>query len=89
MYPTITNTTYTIVVPVNNNTNLDVGDIISFEVPEKYQIKNITTYLHRIVEKGIDKYGEYYIAKGDNNFLKDSIKIRRKNIDYVVIAILY
>ncbi len=60
---------------------IDVGDIISFN-------KNGLLIVHRIVEKGIDSKGVYFITKGDNNNFSDG-KIRFENIEYVTIGILY
>ena len=68
------------VVPENEN-EINVGDIIS------YRFGNILI-VHRIVEKGIDDEGVYFIPQGDNNILSDE-KIRFKDIKYVTIGVLY
>jgi len=60
---------------------IGVGDIISF-----WQDNNII--VHRVVEKGIDKYGVYFITKGDNNDLKDE-RIRFSDIDSVLVGVIY
>ena len=44
--------------------------------------------VHRVVEKGIDEQGVYFITKGDNNNI-DDCKIRFKDIDTVLIAVIY
>jgi len=44
--------------------------------------------MHRVVKKGIDNDGEYYITKGDNNLFKDRIRIRKNDINYMVIMII-
>ena len=60
---------------------IQVGDIISFK-KDNYLI------VHRVVEKGRDDQGVYFITKGDNNSLNDG-KIRFEDIKYITIGILY
>lgn len=60
---------------------LHVGDIITFR-----QDNNLI--VHRIVEKGIDEEGWFFITKGDNNNINDG-KIRFSQIDSVLIALFY
>ena len=88
MYPVITENTCEIVLPVKNDTVIEIGDIISFNVTKEYCIKNNCRYMHRVVKKGIDNDGEYYITKGDNNLFKDRIRIRKNDINYMVIMII-
>jgi signal peptidase I len=61
--------------------DIHVGDIISFE-------KNGLTIVHRVIEKGIDSQGTYFITKGDNTEIIDG-KIRFKDIKYKTIGVLY
>ncbi len=68
------------VVPVNES-QIQVGDIVSFKRGENMIV-------HRIVEKGIDENGIYFITKGDSNQYPDE-KIRFKDIAYVTIGVLY
>lgn len=68
------------IVPSSEN-EINVGDIITF------QDDNILV-IHRVIEKGSDDYGEYFITKGDNNPVSDG-KIRFKDIKYKTIGILY
>ena len=58
-----------------------IGDLVSYEKDEK-------TYIHRIIRIGEDEKGKYYITKGDNASLSDE-KIRFKDIKYVTIGILW
>ncbi len=58
-----------------------VGDLITFESGE-------TLIIHRVIEKGIDAEGIYFITKGDNNTRSDG-KIRFEAIRYKTIALLY
>lgn len=60
---------------------LHVGDIITFR-----QEGNLI--VHRIVEKGIDEEGWFFITRGDNNNLADG-KIRFSQIDSVLVALIY
>ena len=60
---------------------LHVGDIITFRQDDDLIV-------HRIVEKGIDKDGWFFITKGDNNNITDG-KIRFSQIDSVLVALIY
>lgn len=53
--------------------SLVVGDAIYFETPGFRAI-------HRIVEKGVDKDGEFLYTKGDNNSRGDGVKVREHQI---------
>jgi len=57
------------------------GDIISFR-------KNGMLIVHRVVDKGVDSEGIYFITKGDNNNYSDG-KVRFEDIEYITIGILY
>jgi len=63
---------------------LNPGDIISFK-----SSKFNSVIIHRIVEKGKDNKGIYYITKGDNNKYPDSQKVRFSQITGVVVGIIY
>ncbi|MGK0208870.1 MAG: signal peptidase I [Patescibacteria group bacterium] len=60
---------------------IEVGDIVTYE-------RNGDTIIHRVIEKGLDGDGVYFIVKGDNNILSDG-KVRFSEIRYVTIGILY
>lgn len=62
--------------------DLEVGDIASYDGGDGIII-------HRIVEKGVDKDGTYFLFKGDNNPLPDPDKVRFDQIKRVVVGILY
>jgi signal peptidase I len=68
------------IVPTNEN-QLKMGDIISFQ-------KGSDLIVHRIVDKGLDENGIYFITKGDNNLQSDE-RVYFKDIKYVTIGILY
>ena len=60
---------------------INVGDIITFK-RDGYLI------VHRVIEKGIDENGYYFITKGDNTNISDG-KVRFKDIEYVTIGVLW
>jgi len=68
------------VVPENPD-QVVVGDIITFE-------DQGDLIVHRVIEKGTDQEGTYFITKGDNNNITDG-KVRFENIRYVTIAIIW
>ena len=61
--------------------DIHIGDIISFR-------DNSQLIVHRVVDKGLDNEGVYFITKGDNNSVVDG-KVRFKDIEYVTIAIIW
>ena len=60
---------------------INVGDIVSYT-------RNNELIVHRIIEKGTDENGTYFIPKGDANKLADE-KIRFSDIEYITIGVLY
>jgi hypothetical protein len=58
-----------------------VGDIISF-------ISGSDLVVHRVVEKGYDDGGVYFITKGDNNDFDDG-KVRFGQVRYVTVALIW
>jgi hypothetical protein len=61
------------------------GDIIAYA----NSCSEGSTIIHRVIKKGEDQLGTYYIAQGDNNAEADPCKIRFEEIKSVVIAIIY
>lgn len=61
--------------------SINVGDIISFD-------RDGILIVHRVVEKGFDENGLYFITKGDNNGFSDG-KVRFEDVKYITIGILY
>ncbi|MCF7910484.1 hypothetical protein K9L16_02320 [Candidatus Pacearchaeota archaeon] len=61
---------------------IHVGDIISF------RNKQGEIFVHRVIEKGLDSQGVYFITKGDNNLFDDG-KVYFEEIDSVLIGIIY
>ena len=68
------------VVP-ESEAQVGVGDIVSFRVGGLLVV-------HRVVEKGFDGDGVYFVMKGDANLISDG-KIRFEDIEYVTIGIIY
>lgn len=71
------------IVPTNEN-QINEGDIIAYE--SKFADGII---IHRVIKKGEDQLGTYYIVKGDNNPEADPGKVRFEDIKSVVVAIIY
>ena len=61
--------------------DLSVGDIITFR-------DGNDLIVHRIIEKGVDFEGDYFITKGDNNTISDG-KVRFDQVDTVLVALIY
>jgi len=64
--------------------DIEVGDIVSYE--SEYATGTI---IHRVVYKGQDEQGIYFVMKGDNNPTNDPGKIRFNQIKRYVVAIIY
>ena len=69
------------ILPDNPN-DINVGDVISYRT-------FFGTVIHRVIDKGQDEQGIYYIVKGDNNQQQDLYKIRYENVKGVVVAVIY
>ncbi len=62
---------------------INVGDIIS------YKSNNGLIIVHRVVKKGFDDEGAYFILKGDNNPVIDPWKVRCNQYLGKLVAIIY
>ena len=67
------------ITPKSSN-DIEVGDIVSFRYNENLIV-------HRVIKKGIDERGVYFITKGDSSLTKE--KIRFEDIEYITIGILW
>ena len=63
---------------------IKIGDIISFRTGFTDGI-----VIHRVAGIGNDGQGKYYVTKGDNNPSADPGKVRFKDIEGVVVAVVY
>jgi len=61
--------------------DVKVGQIISFRY-------NGDLIVHRVIEKGVDENGIYFITKGDNSNFADG-KIRFSDIEYITVGLIY
>lgn len=64
--------------------DVQVGDIVSYR-SEFAQ----GTIIHRVVYKGEDEDGTYYIMKGDNLATSDPGRVRFNQIERVTVAVIY
>lgn len=64
-----------------SESQINMGDIVTFE-------QDGQLIVHRVIEKGTDKEGIYFITKGDNNDVTDG-KIRFTDIKYITVGILW
>lgn len=81
MYPLLDEGAETIIARPPEN-EIYEGDIITFRTDDGLTV-------HRVVERGYDEKGLYFITKGDNNGITDDYKIRYENIEGVIIAVFY
>ncbi|KYK26828.1 hypothetical protein AYK26_04550 [Euryarchaeota archaeon SM23-78] len=63
---------------------IQIGDIVAYDSEYAQGI-----IVHRVVYKGQDEKGTYFVMKGDNNPTSDPGKIRFEQIKRVVVAIIY
>ena len=84
MDPLIDEGTTTIEIKPKNADEIKVGDIIAYNV-EGYDY----ALVHRVVEKGNDENGVYFVTKGDNFWQEDHEKVRFSDIEGVVVGVLY
>jgi signal peptidase I len=60
--------------------NIEVGDIIAFNVPSPYDKVAPSPTVHRVVEKGSENGEIYFKTKGDNNCDKDPWNVPAQNL---------
>ncbi|NQU98171.1 hypothetical protein HQ533_01785 [Candidatus Woesearchaeota archaeon] len=84
MDPVIDETASALEVVPQTEADIEVGDIVSYN--SEFADGSI---IHRVVYKGQDEQGIYFIMKGDNNPTSDPGKVRFDQINRVLIAIFY
>jgi len=88
MFPLINNDSIGMGFRPDSSEEINIGDIISFwsfaDIENKKRL-----VVHRVIDKGSDEKGIYFITKGDNNPKKDKQKVRFEEVDSVLIGILY
>ena len=80
MLPTLNEKSNGIVVIPSDESEINVGDIVSYE-------KEGFVVVHRVVAKGIDGKGIYFIVKGDNSPATETIRFG--DIRYELSGIIY
>ena len=81
MMPMLNENAHGIEIKPTNESQINVGDIISFN-------QSGIIIVHRVVEKGYDSKGLYFITKGDSSDIPDS-PIRFSDIQYKTVGVLY
>lgn len=82
MDPFIDETANAIEISPSNPDAIRVGDVIAYQT-------SYGVLIHRVIEKGIDEQGIYYLVKGDNNRFQDPFKVRFADLKGVVVAVIY
>ncbi|MCA9485488.1 MAG: hypothetical protein KC506_01440 [Nanoarchaeota archaeon] len=81
MLPTLGYGVNGISVKPESEEEISVGDIVSYWKDEKLIV-------HRVIEKGFDSEGVYFVTKGDNAATSDG-KIRFSDIEHVLVGLVY
>lgn len=63
---------------------IKIGDIISYQLHGSDSV-----IIHRVISKGIDDEGDYFVLKGDNNAQSDPNNVRFSQIKRKVVALIY
>ncbi|PIN74385.1 hypothetical protein COV20_00480 [Candidatus Woesearchaeota archaeon CG10_big_fil_rev_8_21_14_0_10_45_16] len=82
MDPFLDEDSHAIEISPSDPDSINIGDVISYE-------SGSDVIIHRVVDKGVDAEGVYYIVKGDNNSFSDPQKVRFDQIHGVLVAIIY
>lgn len=82
MDPFIDETANAIEISPSNPDAIQVGDVIAYRT-------SYGVLIHRVIEKGVDEEGIFYLVKGDNNRFKDPFKVRFGEVQGVVVAVIY
>jgi hypothetical protein len=70
-----------ITVKPKTSDEINEGDVITY-------YNGVDLIVHRVIEKGEDKEGVYFVTKGDNNDLSDG-KVRFREIEGVLVGVIY
>ena len=84
MDPIIDSEAHAIEIIPEKEKDIQVGDIVAYE--SEYADGST---IHRVIYKGEDEKGTYFIMKGDNNPTSDPGRVRFSQITRVVVAIIY
>lgn len=83
MDPVFDDTSHLIQMIPQSETDIHVGDIVSYASPLGFSI------VHRVIEIGNDEEGWYAILKGDNNPTPDPWKVRFDMVRRVTVMVVY
>ena len=81
MTPLIDSNAHGIRIVPRTEDEINIGDLVSFNMSGRMIV-------HRVVQKGQDSQGTFFVTRGDNNELNDEM-IRFSDIEYKTIGILY
>lgn len=81
MRPVLDSTSNGIRIKPQSQDQINIGDIVTFK-------QGLNLIVHRVVDKGTDQEGTYFITKGDFNNTDDG-KIRFKDIKYVTVGVIW
>jgi len=81
MIPVLNENSNGIRIKPTSEENIHIGDIITFR-------EGAYLIVHRVIEKGADEKGIYFITKGDNNLVNDG-KVRFEDIEYITIGVIW
>lgn len=84
MEPVLDHHSHAIEIIPQSAEEIEIGDICSYT--SKYASGSI---IHRVVHKGKDEKGTYFVFKGDNNPTSDPGRIRFDQVKRCVVAIIY
>ncbi len=82
MDPFIDENSHAIEVLPSDLNSINAGDVISYQ-------EGSNIFIHRVISKGTDNEGIYFVVKGDNISLRDFLKIRSNQVRGVVVAVIY
>ncbi|MFH1408453.1 MAG: hypothetical protein ABIH34_00960 [Nanoarchaeota archaeon] len=82
MDPFLDETANAIEIVPKDPSEIHVGDVVSYET-------EYGPVIHRVIETGVDDDGWYARFKGDNNPYEDQGKIRFREINRVLVAVIY
>ena len=81
MIPTLDENTNGIKIVPKSEDDIKIGDIITFR-------ENNIFIIHRVIDKGVDEEGIFFITKGDNNLINDG-KVRFEDIEHKTIGVIW
>ncbi|MFA5856132.1 MAG: hypothetical protein WC867_02145 [Candidatus Pacearchaeota archaeon] len=81
MIPILNENSNGIRIKPKSEEDIQIGDIITYE-------KDNILIVHRVIDKGNDSQGNYFLVKGDNNSIADG-KVRYKEIKYITIGVIW